>query len=274
MNDLLRELGAFGWWLSPCSSPSRQRGYVTATHPQNLNPRAPEDDSTLLIASEDLVARWSEVVTAPTDLIAVSDADPQSAIDIIARQRPRVVVLEQFFAFTAKGLALVNELRSDPDLGDVDIRMLPEERAGSHSLRTATNGRALVNMSTPLRRSPSRRVRRVRMQQGTEAVLDGSRVALVELSTAGAGVVSAQLLKPNQSVRILVERNGDVHRAEGTIAWSTAQPGPDRLSFRAGIAFRRDQSDLLATLMPNADAESQQTDPDAWRRQPPPQTTP
>ncbi len=242
---------------------------MTGTHSENLNPLAPEDSSTVLIASEDLVARWSEVVTAPTDLIAVSDADPRGAIDIIARQRPRVVVVEQLFASTARGLAFVNDLRADPDLSDVDLRMLPEERAGTHSLRTATNGRALANMSTPLRRSPSRRVRRVRMQQGTEAVLDGSRVALVELSTAGAGVVSAQLLKPNQKVRISIEQNGDVHRAEGTIAWSTAQPGPDRLSFRAGISFKRDQPDLLASLLPRADTESQ-TEPVGWRQPPPP----
>ena len=61
----------------------------------------------MLIASDELVASWSEVGAVPTDLIAVSDADARHAIDIIARHRPRVVVLEQFFASTARGLALV-----------------------------------------------------------------------------------------------------------------------------------------------------------------------
>ncbi len=242
---------------------------MTVTHTQNLNPRAPEHASTVLIASENLVARWSELVSAPTDLIAVSDSDVRHAIDIIARHRPRVVVLEQLFSSTARGLALVNDLRSDPDLGEVEIRMLPEERTGSHSLRSAINGRTLANMSKPLRRAPSRRARRVRMRPGTEAVLDGLRIELVELSTAGAGVVSAHILKPNQSVRILVDRNGDVHRAEGTVAWSTAQPGPDRLSFRAGIAFRRDQPELLASLLAEVDTECHVTEPVA-RPQPSP----
>ena len=225
----------------------------------------------MLIASDELVARWSEVVAAPTDLIAVSDADARHAIDIIARHRPRVVVLEQFFASTARGLALVNDLRSDADLGDIDIRMLPEERTGSHSLRSATSGLTLANMSKPLRRAPSRRVRRVRMRQGTEAIVDGSRVALVDLSTAGVAVVSVQILKPNQSVRILVEKDGDSHRAEGTVAWSSVHPGPERLSFRAGISFKRDQPELLASLLAEADEESHGTEPVSPRHPPPPQ---
>ena len=99
------------------------------------------------------------------------------------------------------------------------------------------------------------------MRQGTEAVVDGSRVALVDLSTAGVAVVSVQILKPNQSVRLLVEKDGDSHRAEGTVAWSSVHPGPERLSFRASIAFKRDQPDLLASLLAEADEEGHGTEP-------------
>ena len=228
---------------------------------ETTHPRMSDDTSTVLIASDDLVAGWSEVVMAPTDLIAVSDTDVRHALDIVRRHRPRVVVLEQIFSSTARGLAFVNDLRSDPELGDIELRMLPEERTSSHCLRAATNGRTLANMCTPLNRSPSRRVRRVWLRQGTGVVLDGTRVELVELSTLGARVVSPHILRPNQSVRITVKTDGGVHRAEGTIAWSTAEPGPDRLSFRAGVSFRRNQPELLSSMLSEVDDGQQITDP-------------
>ena len=72
-----------------------------------------ETSPTVLIASEHLLAKWSEQL-APLDLIAVADRDARNAPGIIKQHRARVVVLEQLFANSAKGLALIQELRSNP----------------------------------------------------------------------------------------------------------------------------------------------------------------
>ena len=60
----------------------------------------------------------------------------------------------------------------------------------------------------------------------------GPRVALVDLSTAGVAVVSVQILKPNQSGRILVEKGGDAHRGRRA-RW----PGPVRILDPSGFPF-------------------------------------
>lgn len=54
----------------------------------------PVDSSTVFIATEDVLARWTGCVEAPSDLLAFADADAQHALDVIQRRRPQVVVLE------------------------------------------------------------------------------------------------------------------------------------------------------------------------------------
>ena len=86
--------------------------------PNAVTPDTPADRAvpTVLIASQDVVAAWSQQVTAPADLIAIADTDAHHAVDIITRTHPRVVVVEQAFAATTRGMTLVNALRSNPTL--------------------------------------------------------------------------------------------------------------------------------------------------------------
>ena len=201
----------------------------------------------VLVASEHLVARWSEQASAPADFIAVVDTDAQHALEIIRRHNASVVVLEQVVSASAKGLALVQALRSNREFDHLDIRMLPEARAGA--LGHHATGRALAHMSTPLGRQPSRRVRRLALKPGTRARLNGSDVDLVELSVSGAHVISSAIVKPHENVWIVIARAGESHRAKGTVAWSRAEFDAHRLCYHAGVAFAEECPDLLACLL-------------------------
>ena len=103
--------------------------------------------STVFIASEDVLARWSSRVATPTDLLAFTDADAQHALDVIQRRRPQVVVLEQMFAATARGAALLSHLRSNPPLAGVDIRMLPADRSAALGATGPIHSAMLTSMA-------------------------------------------------------------------------------------------------------------------------------
>ena len=193
------------------------------------------------------MARWSEATADPTGLIAIADTDARHAPGIIKRHDAQLVILEQLFAASARGQALVRDLRSSPQLEHLEIRMLPEDRAALVA-RAATE-QVLASMSNPLGRQPSRRGRRLKMRLGTTAILDGAPVEIVELSTSGIQVVSSRIIKPHQAVRVVVLREDEAHRADGTVIWSRAELTGRGLCYHAGIGFNTDRPELLATVL-------------------------
>ena len=210
----------------------------------------PNRAATVFIASEDILARWSSCVTMPTDLLAFADADAQHALDVIQQRRPRVVVLEQLFANTTRGEALVRHLRSDPQLSDVEIRTLPANRSMSFGAAGPNSGVALANLALPMQHAPGpiRRARRVKMPNGAELLVDGTPVALIDLSTMGAQVVSVGVLRPTQNVRVVFADTDASARAPASIAWSTVELARGTASYRAGIAFTEAHPEFLATV--------------------------
>ena len=218
-----------------------------STAPHDISETS-EASPTVLIASEHLVAKWSEQV-APLDLIAIADRDARNAPGIIKQHKARVVVLERLFANSAKGLALIQELRSNPELVQLEIRMLPEDQAAA--LGYHATGRALAHMSTPLGRQPSRRARRVALQPGTTALLNGTDVDVVELSVAGAHVIASTMVKPHENVWVAIVRGDESLRTNGTVAWARAEIDAHRLRYHAGIAFTEHRPELLASLLPD-----------------------
>lgn len=197
------------------------------------------------------MARWSQTADDPTELIAIADSDAHHAADIIRQHGAHVVVLEQIFAVSAGGRALLSDLRSNPHLEHLEIRMLPEDRADFVSREASSQ--TLARMSTPLGRQPSRRARRLKMRHGTTAVLDGVGVEIIELSTSGLQVVSSTIVKPHQAVRVVIRRADESHRAAGIVIWSRAELTVDGLMYHAGISFNDDRPELLASVLSNAE---------------------
>ncbi len=197
---------------------------------------------TVFVASSPVLAAWSERASVSSDIVALDEADTQGIIDVVARRRPTVVVLERRFLMTSKGAALVHRLRHDEELPRVEIRVLPTEHAvtltTSHS-PAVTSPAAVVSLAQPIT-GPVRRAVRVPMPEGVQAQVNGVPAALVDLSTLGAQVISARALRPNQSVRVqLADERGVVVRTRAGVAWAAFElpPGaPPR--YRAGVEFQ------------------------------------
>jgi hypothetical protein len=204
---------------------------------------------TVFIASAELLANWSTRAVS-ADLLTFTDAESQGALEAIVRRRARVVVLEQLFASTAKGEAFVNVLRSDPQLAGLEIRLLASDRSAvlkTSPLALSVGGSALVSMAQPFLMGPVRRAQRVRMPAGVELVIDGSAARLIDLSTMGAQVLSAVILRPNQSVRLSLPEQRGVVRVIAGVAWS-AMELRHAARYRAGIEFKHAHPELLAAL--------------------------
>jgi hypothetical protein len=210
--------------------------------------RKEDAGSTVLIASENVLAAWSSRATTPTDLLALADADAQGALAVIERRRPRIVVLEQMFAASPRGAALVKALRSNSHLAGLDIRVLPADRSAQLGASGPINGQALTRMARSLEATPKRRVHRITMPEGAAVLVDGVRADLIDLSTLGAQIVSPTILRPNQKILVVMDREGVVLRTQAAIAWSSLELTPKALTYRAGVEFVYAQPKLLSIV--------------------------
>ncbi len=204
---------------------------------------------TVLIASPDLLPSLTQRAReANSELLAFSDADALRALEVITRRRPRVVALERLFAATPRGAALINRIKADPSLSQLEIRVVSHDsndlRGSPRRSDEAAAAAAAVQPAgvgappAPLDQRGTRRAPRFTIAAGLEVMVDGNAAALVDLSTFGAQVVSATVLKPNQRVRVILTDEHGTLRCSGAVAWASFEIPPARgPRYRAGIEF-------------------------------------
>src|SRR5262252_3968259 len=78
----------------------------------------------LVIAAHNLMPALRERVEADGDVLTYPDTEPIQALQTIMEQRPGLVVLERLFAATPRGAALINRIKSDPQLAHVEVRVM------------------------------------------------------------------------------------------------------------------------------------------------------
>src|SRR3954467_5006615 len=78
----------------------------------------------LVIAAENLTPALRERVKVDGEILTYPDPEPILALQTIMEQKPGLVVLERLFAATPRGAALINRIKSDPDLGHVEVRVM------------------------------------------------------------------------------------------------------------------------------------------------------
>ena len=191
------------------------------------------------------------------DAMAFADTDALRALEAITRHRPNLVVLESAFAATSRGTALMNRIKADPSLGACEIKVLapitePEPVAhvatAEPSVREAAAPEiapavtvaepepAPIAAQFPLD-AGTRRVPRFEMGAKVEVLVDGNPAALINLSLAGAQLVSPTTLKPNQRVRVTLPIGLVPIRVTGEIAWAMFEMPQSGPQYRAGLAF-------------------------------------
>ena len=215
----------------------------------------------LVIAAENLMPALRERVEVEGEILTFADSEPIQALQAIMDERPGLVVLERLFAATPRGAALINRIKSDPQLSHSEVRVMshtgdysrqvvkpttsmPAPALPSSDSETATEAtRSLVaTQEAPktLDWHGTRRAPRFRVRAGVEVHLDGNPAAVIDLSTVGAQVISPTVLRPNQKVRITIPIDDLTMRFRGAIAWAKFElPKAPVQSpqYRAGVEF-------------------------------------
>jgi hypothetical protein len=212
----------------------------------------------LVIAAENLMPALRDRIKVDGDILTFPDTEPIQALQTIMEQQPGLVVLERLFAATPRGAALVNRIKSDPQLAHTEVRVMshtgdytrqvvkptatktaaPAAAAGG-SAAQASGGVATEEPPKALDWHGTRRAPRFRVREGVEVQLDGNPAAVVDLSVVGAQVISPTVLRPNQKVRITLPNDDFLLRFRGAVAWAKFElPKASKApQYRAGVEF-------------------------------------
>jgi hypothetical protein len=218
----------------------------------------------VIIAALNLTPSLTERLADEGEILTFADTEPIQALQTILEQRPRLIVLERLFAATPRGAALINRIKTDPQVSQAEIRVMshtgdytrvvsrgavaepavvapPVYAGGTESREYESEAPPIALDDTPrqLDWHGTRRAARFRIRQGVEIQLDGNPASLVDLSVMGAQVISATILRPNQRVRISVPTDDFVMRFRGAVAWAKFElPKPtEPPRYRAGVEF-------------------------------------
>ncbi|MGQ0735009.1 MAG: PilZ domain-containing protein [Acidobacteriota bacterium] len=182
-----------------------------------------------------------ERLSSGAELQTFTDAEAIQALEHIVRTKPTIVALEHEFSATARGSALIDRIKDDPELNTCEIRVVASDGALDKVAARRSSGRHAVAspVAAPLLDPVgTRRAPRVALRAGVEILVDGNTATVVDLSTVGAQVVSQKMLKPNQRVRVaLFDAHGTI-RCNGSIVWAAFEmPKGHAARYRAGIEF-------------------------------------
>jgi len=228
---------------------------------------------TVIVGARQLHDALRDNAGATGDVLTFGDDEPLKALETIAVRRPRVVAVERLFAATSRGAALINRIKADPALSGAEIRIVAHDgtyaRVSPRRTPPAQPPPTVVSVAAPAvaveieavvepivppqpaandQYSITRRARRFRMLDGTEAQVDGSLARIIDLSTIGAQILSPTPLKPDQLVRIvLVDERGAV-RFHGAVAWASYEIPKGISQYRAGVEFKGAELKVLDTF--------------------------
>lgn len=87
--------------------------------------------------------------------------------------------------------------------------------------------------------SPTRHARRVKIQEGTEVLVDGSASVLVDLSPLGAQVLSPNVMRPNRSMHLSLPFEEGALPCRARVVWAAFEQsrGGGPVWYRAGVKF-------------------------------------
>jgi PilZ domain-containing protein len=225
----------------------------------------------VVIAATNLMPALQERLAEEGELLGFADTEPIQALQAILEHRPPLIVLERLFAATPRGAALINRIKTDPQLANAEVRVM--SHTGDYMRQVAKPQRADTPEPTPAAQgtpkaaaaagAPSatvveaaprpldwhgtRRAQRYRARQGVEIQIDGNTVNVVDMSVVGVQVLSPTILRPNQKVRISIPNDEFVMRFRGAVAWAKFElPKPtDAPRYRAGLEFADADVDAL-----------------------------
>jgi len=213
--------------------------------------------SVVVVAAVNLMPSLRERLADESDLLTFADTEPIQALQAILQKKPDLIVLERLFAATPRGAALINRIKTDPELSNAEVRVMSHggdyvravvipSAVEAAAPAAALAGAGIVtppSIAAPERREldwhGTRRAPRIRIRPGVDIQLDGNPASVVDLSIWGVQVLSSTILRPNQKVRVSIPNENFVMRFRGAIAWAKFElpqaSSPPR--YRAGVEF-------------------------------------
>ena len=193
---------------------------------------------TILIAAPELLPLLGRVPAEEGELLVFSDMDVSRALDAINERLPGVVAIEEHFASTSRGLALINRIKSDPALSACELRVLAHGGGYANLPARAGPRSGPLQPASPLDIRGTRRRQRYVISGPLELLVDGNSATLVDLSSIGAQVLSPTVLKPNQRVRVSLADDHGTTRFNAWVVWAAFEiPSKVAPRYRAGMEF-------------------------------------
>lgn len=160
------------------------------------------------------------------DVLVFSASDSLGALEAIRRHRPKIAALDAAFAATARGAALVADMKRDPVLNAVDLRVLTEDETRLPVVldQRMTSAEAVLRAGARLLdHCGTRQVVRARINGSVEVSVNGECCDLVDLSVTGAQISAPMRLRPDESVRLAFADESAETRCHGVVAWVVAR---------------------------------------------------
>ncbi len=217
----------------------------------------------VLIAPKEAVDTLRGQLPEDNSLQVFTEFQVREAVEYIATEKPAVVAIEERFAVSPRGEALVGRIMDDPTLAGCEIRILTgAPRVDKASRRKSGTGiKPAVAVAPPELvevpptpqgdRWARRRIDRVRLIAGISVTVDGNPAELIDLTHVGAQVVSRMVLRPNQRVRVqLPEDKNDGRRAvrcSASVVWASFEMPPGQPPrYRAGLKLSGAEAEVFA----------------------------
>ena len=197
-----------------------------------LNPTVPLKTAFVIAGSAHATALRRRLEHDPS-VAVFAESEALDALRLILENPPKVLALDSAVVKTARGAIIVARLKEHKG---VDVRVLCEDEACLPVLLTQQDI-ALTAASQPLDGCGTRGAKRFAMKASMEAVVDGERSRLVNLSITGAQLVMPARVQPRQSILLTLVDDTTEKRFRALVAWSTVELAQSAVKYRAGVSF-------------------------------------
>jgi hypothetical protein len=197
-----------------------------------LNPIVPPKTAFVIAGSAHATALRRRLEHDPS-VAVFAESEALDALRMILENPPKVLALDSAVVKTARGAIIVARLKEHKG---VDVRVLCEDEASLPVLLTQQDI-ALNAASQPLEGCGTRGAKRFPIKASMQAVVDGERSSLVNLSITGAQLVMPARVQPRQSILLTLVDDTTGKRFRALVAWSTVELAQSAVKYRAGVSF-------------------------------------
>ncbi len=216
----------------------------------------PLDSLVVYIAPSEDVATLKSQPGFDRDILVFGYTDSLKALEAIAARKPILVVVHRSFLELSRGAAIINQLRTDPNLSRPKIRVVNQSSDYISLVLRRTKKKLSANSAMPGDPLPdnyrgTRSADRMTIDREVEVRVEGDQSRLIDISPTGAQLVSAAAMRPGQRVRVsLAPNKGDAIKLIAMVAWAAFEPasGSRGPGYRLGVAFMDADADRIAAF--------------------------